>query len=174
VTAQNNIQVDIPTPKYWQDFEVITHEVFKLEWSDPHAQRNGREGQAQNGVDVFGIDYRTTAKMFTGVQCKKRQTKSKGYVVPATSLSTNDIDNEINAAKAFKPALKHFVIATTLRRDNTLQTHVAHYNNANPSFIVSLWFWDDFEAVLWKNPVLMKVYYSKVTEYQASESTRVS
>lgn len=43
-----------PPPKNWQDFESLCHDLWKEIWKDPNAQKNGRSGQEQHGVDVFG------------------------------------------------------------------------------------------------------------------------
>ena len=44
----------IPKPENWQDFERQCHVLFQCIWGDPHAQLNGRRGQPQHGVDIFG------------------------------------------------------------------------------------------------------------------------
>jgi hypothetical protein len=43
----------IAPPKDWVTFENLCHAIFKVIWKDPLAQKNGRLGQAQHGVDVF-------------------------------------------------------------------------------------------------------------------------
>ena len=42
-----------PPPADWQKFELITSELFSAEWQC-RAERYGRQGQPQRGVDVYG------------------------------------------------------------------------------------------------------------------------
>lgn len=131
-----NIFAEIPPPSYWQDFELLTLDLCRLKWRDDYAERNGREGQKQAGVDVSG--YSHTAKEQTGVQCKKRKTKINGVTAPSSSLTADEIDEEIKAARSFSPSLQRFIIATTGPRDSSLQEHVRTLNSASPPFKISL------------------------------------
>ena len=82
-----NIAVDIFPPAYWQDFERLTLDIAKIQWKDDYAERHGREGQAQGGVDIFG--YNHSAKEQTGIQCKKRALKAKpSHESPSNTLLT--------------------------------------------------------------------------------------
>jgi hypothetical protein len=49
-------QMRIPAPKGGDEFEQITLAAVKMLWSNPNFQRNGRQGQAQDGVDLYGGD----------------------------------------------------------------------------------------------------------------------
>ncbi len=42
------------TPANWQDFELLCRDLWAELWQDPSAQLNGRPGQKQDGVDIFG------------------------------------------------------------------------------------------------------------------------
>lgn len=121
-----NIFAEIPPPSYWQDFELLTLDLFRLKWRDDYAERNGREGQKQAGVDVSG--YSHTAKEQTGVQCKKRKTKIRGVTAPSSSLTADEIDEEVRAARSFNPSLQRFIIATTGPRDSSLQSAGTYKN----------------------------------------------
>lgn len=44
----------VPTPKSWDEFEDITLAAAKLRWNSTDSQRNGRQGQKQVGIDVYG------------------------------------------------------------------------------------------------------------------------
>jgi hypothetical protein len=50
--------IKIPIPKDWQEFESLVREAMILRWNSPNLQKNGRTGQAQQGVDV--LDRRVT------------------------------------------------------------------------------------------------------------------
>ncbi|URW82793.1 hypothetical protein NBV64_00050 [Alcaligenes sp. DN25] len=159
-----NVFAEIPPPSYWQDFELLTLDLCRKKWGDDYAERNGREGQSQSGVDVFGYNY--GAKEQTGVQCKKRKTKLNGVAAPSSSLTTLEIDAEISFAKSFSPDLNRFVIATTGPRDTHLQEYVRLYNHNGHAMKVSLWFWDDYVEALNSNVSLMYRYYDNVLKYR--------
>jgi len=59
----------IAAPKSWETFEDLCLALFKSIWNDSLAQKNGRRGQRQHGVDVFGT-VGGTGTNFMGVQCK--------------------------------------------------------------------------------------------------------
>ncbi|PKG24270.1 hypothetical protein CWS01_07725 [Niallia nealsonii] len=60
------IDISIPAITSWGKFESLCLDIYKREWNDDNAQMNGRSGQSQCGVDVFG----STNNI--GVQCKKK------------------------------------------------------------------------------------------------------
>lgn len=99
--------------------------------------RHGRAGQRQDGVDIVG---RNGAMYPIGLQCKKRSRW------PISRLSTKDVDDEIAAAKNFKPKLKAFYILTTAPDDVALQKHVRNINQKQKkhnSFEVILLGWGE-------------------------------
>ncbi|SAL53481.1 hypothetical protein AWB71_02878 [Caballeronia peredens] len=166
----NNILMDIPPPSYWQEFERLTLDVCRIRWKDDYAERHGRDGQSQSGVDVYGHNHASSCEL-SGVQCKKRKNKSKGLEVPAHSLSTEEIDEEISAASSFQPHLRRFIIATTGERDEKMQGHVRLLNAANKHpFQVALWFWDDYVDFLNCNENVMYKYFSSVLRYRKTYS----
>ena len=44
----------LPPPRDWQVFEDLCCKLWRRLWNDPNAQKHGRAGQKQHGVDVFG------------------------------------------------------------------------------------------------------------------------
>lgn len=128
----------IPPPKSWEEFEDITLSAAKLRWKSTEFFGNGRKGQRQDGVDVFGT---TPDKQLVGVQCKN----SIGGL--AESLVIQEIDN----AESFQPALNALYIATTAPRDAPLQASVRKISadrRASGKFSVDLLFWDDIAGDL--------------------------
>lgn len=47
----------IPVPTSWKEFEKITLSSLKIKWNSPNLTLHGRQGQLQNGVDIYGDDY---------------------------------------------------------------------------------------------------------------------
>jgi hypothetical protein len=155
------IEVEISPPANWQDFERLTLDIAKALWRDDYAQRNGRQGQAQAGVDVFGYNY--SSREHVGIQCKKKMSSA----APSKRLTTGDIDTEIAAARLFSPSLDRFIIATTGPRDAELQKYVRELHQSTLPFKVSLMFWDDFQEHLNNDAALMYRYYKEVVEQRS-------
>ena len=60
----------LPAQADWQAFERFTRDLFSARWVDNRAWANGRTGQPQAGVYVFGTNARTS--QLEGVRCKCR------------------------------------------------------------------------------------------------------
>jgi hypothetical protein len=99
----------LPEPKNWQDFERLCFDLYRHIWKTTDADMNGRQGQPQAGVDVYGTD-RVEDKL-VGVQCKG---KDQGY---GNKLIEKELREEIEKAKIFIPALDVFIVATTAPND---------------------------------------------------------
>ncbi|MBB2412237.1 hypothetical protein HEL17_019660 [Escherichia sp. 14.0985] len=156
--------MEIAPPANWQDFERLTLDYAKKQWKDEYAQRHGRQGQAQSGVDIYGTH--SISHELIGIQCKKK----KHFEVPSKQLTIAEIDVEIDAAKTFSPRLDHFIIATTGPRDADLQGHIRMQNQAGLPFKVSLLFWEDYQEFLNEHVGLMYKYYKEVLEYRSKYS----
>ena len=110
------IDKQIAPPASWEKFEELTRAIFANIWSNPLAQKNGRSGQKQHGVDVYGSpkDEPGTTR---GVQCKGKDGR---YGAKATVA---EFDSELLKAETFKPRLAHWSFATTAPNDVALQQH---------------------------------------------------
>jgi hypothetical protein len=102
-----------PAPSDWQAFERMCHALWTHIWEDPNTQMNGRSGQAQYGVDVYGTA--KGADRISGVQCKG---KDGSYGSKATE---KELRREVEKAKRFQPPLETFIFATTSPNDAELQ-----------------------------------------------------
>lgn len=123
----------VPPPKAWDEFEDITLAAAKLRWRSGNFVRHGRTGQKQDGVDIYGHDEKGR---HIGVQCKN--------TIDGVSLKI--VKEEIAKAEAFQPALEHLCIATTAKRDASLQESVralSEMRRKTKQFIVEILFWDD-------------------------------
>jgi len=63
-------RTEIPAPKSWDEVEDIVDDLYRRLWDDPHAQRYGRSGQAQQGVDIYGQPAHLDGRC-AGIQCKR-------------------------------------------------------------------------------------------------------
>lgn len=167
-----SIPVDISPPAYWQDFERLTLDIAKIQWKDDYAERHGREGQAQGGIDILG--YNHSASEQTGIQCKKRALKTRpSHESPSNTLTVQEINEELEKAKSSEHNLNRFIIATSGPRDAELQKYVAALNRNKPSIKVTIKFWDDYAEFLNDHPELMYRYYENVVKYrQEYDSTK--
>lgn len=123
----------VPPPKSWDEFEDITLAAAKLRWNSTDFQRNGRTGQQQDGVDVYGHD---DDDRHIGIQCKNT----------VGGISLKMVREEVGYAEAFKPALDRLYVATTAKRDSPLQKEVRMLSQARHKegkFRVDVLFWDE-------------------------------
>jgi hypothetical protein len=79
----------LPPPNSWDEFEDLCADLFQEEWRDWHVVRHGREGQRQDGVDIYG---RPNGADYSGVQCKGKK------LFPPKKLKISDIDGEVEKA----------------------------------------------------------------------------
>jgi tetratricopeptide (TPR) repeat protein len=131
--------ISLPKPKNWQAFESHTRVLFACILNDPNTQQNGRSGQKQHGVDVYGYrDKRVDC--LVGVQCKQ---KLDGQV------TEEELRAEVENAKAFKPPLSEFILITTAPRDQKIQEFArivtAELAKTDHPMQVCVWGWEDVE-----------------------------
>lgn len=130
-------------PKNWQDFEVLCAHLWKKEYGCYDINRNGRQGQKQNGVDIYGYIHNGT-ELF-GIQCKGKDLYNH------SQLTIREIDKEITKALSFIPRLSFFIIATTSSRDADIQEYIRikdqEYFHSHGMHIC-VYFWDSIEELL--------------------------
>lgn len=163
--------MDYPIPAYWQDFERLTCEICKLLWNDPSAQRHGRAGQAQGGIDISGRD-RINGDKRVVVQCKKRIWKTQpSKETPQNTLTIEDIDNEIEEFIISKKKTDRYIIAFTGLRDTKIQNHIDSINDSKIyPFDVNVWFWDEYSEWLNEYPQLEAKFYHDIIKFRAEYS----
>lgn len=154
----NVTSVNLPAPADWQAFERLTRDLFESEWKTDDARANGRSGQEQHGVDVYGTD--RVHNKWVGIQCKGR---SGGY---GKALKEKDIREEVEKAKAFRPPLDRFILATTAPNDARIQEVARELNEKNRKellFEVDVMGWDEIKAVLNRHPRVAAIHCSGVS-----------
>jgi tetratricopeptide (TPR) repeat protein len=153
-------------PSNWEEFENLCFQLFSKLWNDPYIQRNGRKGQSQNGVDIFGkcID------KLTGLQCKGKQ------VYPQKQVTEKEIDEEVNKAKNFSPKLYSYVILTTAPRDSKIQEYVrikSQENNQIGLFEIHVFFWEDITERIINYIELIKIFYPHLISQDTEKIDRI-
>lgn len=140
-------------PENWQDFESLCKKLWGEIWRCPEIKKNGRVGQSQFGVDVYGIPNGETS--YYGIQCKGKDDYT------AASLTESEIKSEIEKAKLFQPILKKYYIVTTANKDATIESIVREINIKHINdglFEVHLFCWEDIVDLIEENPVTYNYY----------------
>ncbi len=140
----------LPLPKSWDEFEDIVLAIYKRKWQDPDAQRYGRSGQAQNGVDIYGQP--KNSDKYEAVQCKRYEDNR---------LTLRIIEAEAVKVESFVVEISKYIIATTASRDTKIQDDVLSLNEKRKSenkFLVHVVFWEDICEDLTNNYELLIKY----------------
>lgn len=148
----SNLQV--PPPANWQDFEKLCWDLWKKIWEDPSTLRNGRQGQPQQGVDVYGRPQQ--GNRWAGVQCKGKDNYTN------QKLTEKEVLAEVKKAQSFKPKLSEFIIATTEPKNariEELARTITKKNLEEGLFSVHIFFWKDIIDRLENYPNIITKYY---------------
>ncbi|MGO8926407.1 MAG: restriction endonuclease [Limisphaerales bacterium] len=111
----------LPPPNDPVAFESLCRDLFKEVWQDWNAQKNGRSGQPQAGVDVFG----QKAGKWVGVQCKQKDN------LLWRKISAAKLETEVKEARHFRPQLSEFILATTGPADEKVQQRARELTDAH-------------------------------------------
>jgi hypothetical protein len=135
--------VNIAPPKNWQDFELLCLKLWGEIWEIPRdIELNSDNAQGQQGVDIYGL----VGLQYYGIQCKNKKLNLINGIT--NRITIKDIQEEIDKAKAFKPALGKLIIATSLSKDQKIEEYVREQNLENIRnglFGVQICFWDYIE-----------------------------
>jgi len=155
-------------PANWQDFETLCKKLWGEIWTCPEIKKNGRTGQSQNGVDVYGIP--SGEQSYFGIQCKGKDE----YV--HKQFSEEEICKEIEKAKEFKPQLKKLYFTTTAIKDVTIEEFVRRKNiehMVNGIFEVHLYSWEDIVDLIDENKNTAD-WYIKNQNYKSRSKAEVT
>lgn len=155
-------------PENWQDFESLCKKLWGEIWRCPEIKKNGRVGQSQFGVDVYGIPHGETS--YYGIQCKGKDDYTDA------KLTETEINSEIKKAKLFQPALKKYYIVTTANKDVGIEEFVRKINIEHINdglFEVHLFSWEDIVDLIEENPITYN-YYVNSKNFRADYSVLIS
>ncbi|MDD5036527.1 MAG: hypothetical protein PHE55_17420 [Methylococcaceae bacterium] len=151
----------IAPPKEWGTFEDLCHALFKCVWQDPLAQKNGRRGQAQHGVDVFGSP-NADRRSYWGVQCKG---KESNY---SSKAEWSEVLAEVAKAERFSPKLDKWIFATTAPADAKLQKTARELSverRAKGLFSVDVLAWEEIQALMVSEPEVIAEFYPEHADH---------
>jgi hypothetical protein len=156
------IAMELSPPLWWQEFQELTLDVCRHRWPTAKVDIYGREGQRQNGVDIFVQSDGKTV----GLQCKRRRrSDANGRYSVNGALDERELDLIIIEAEAFDPPLDEFIIATSGLRDTQLQDCLLKLNPMRTKagkFPVTLWTWEYIQGEINKQPDLLYRHYELV------------
>ncbi len=155
VSRFSNFQ--IPPPSNWQDFESLCCDLWREIWEDPNTKKNGRQGQPQNGVDIYGRHHK--GNLWSGIQCKCKNNDLN------RNLTESEVYNEVQKAKKSLPKLSEFIIATTGPKDARIEEFarkITHEHLKEGLFSVDIWGWDDIKEYLDNFPSIRSKYYPEI------------
>ena len=148
-----------PRPNDEHSFEELCLRLLRKHWDCPNAQRHGRRGHRQFGVDIFGL----SNGRVHGAQCKHKENGRKLNLA-------KDVLAEVTKAEGFTPQLDSFLILTTTRRDPVIQRQVLKASlerQKERKFSVNVFFWDDLEELLREYGDVRDLVYGGVAASQA-------
>ncbi|HHC6517428.1 TPA: hypothetical protein ACN35K_004651 [Vibrio parahaemolyticus] len=153
----------IPPPNGWEEFESIVKSALGLRWRTSDLTMHGRQGQKQDGVDIYGTD---DLARLVGIQCK----------LTVNSINEAIIDKEISNAENFQPSISTLYIATTSPSDVALQKYVRNLSIARVGagkFSVGILFWMDIVQDLTKDINTVKCHYPQLFSIQESSQPSI-
>jgi hypothetical protein len=133
-------------PQNWQDFETLCKKLWSEIWQHPETKKNGRNGQNQYGVDIYGMP--KDSGYYVGIQCKGKDEYTD------KQFTEDEILKEIDKAKLFRPTIKKLYFATTAVKDSVMESFVMEKNLeqiAAGLFEVHIFSWEDIVDLIDEN-----------------------
>ncbi len=149
----------------YDDFADLCLDLLRRHFQCPTMVKYARGGQKQDGVDLFGV---TEEGRIIAGQCKLHE-------YGQNLRPKDDVQEEVNKAKNFRPTLHEYLILTTAKRDLKIQKLVAEITQDHLKkglFRVSVMFWDEIEELLNGNPDIADRFYGGLSAIQAKEISR--
>lgn len=156
-------------PENWQDFESLCKKLWGEIWRCPETKKNGRSGQDQSGVDVYGTPFNEKGEYY-GIQCKGKDEYTH------KQLTEKEIETEIENAKCFEPPLKKLYFATTAVKDAKIETIIRKKNTEHIKlglFEVHLYSWEDIVDLIHENKETYD-YYVRSINFKTSNSVAIT
>jgi hypothetical protein len=157
--------VHLPVITEDQRFELFSLDLWRRRLNDPDAQRFGRNGQKQFGIDILGTDRAGQSKI-SGIQCKLPIKR------PIRAL---DLDREVAKAISFIPKLGKFWFSYAGPRDAQIQQRAAEISakhSKQGTFDVHAYSWDDLQEEITHWPSLIDMYWPNLGTWRDFRMSR--
>lgn len=158
----------LPRPENWQDFESLCKKLWGEIWNCPEIKKNGRSGQKQQGIDIYGIPQNEDS--YYGIQCKGKDEYTN------KQLGEKEVLDEIESAKNFEPNLKKMYFATTAVKDAGIETIIRKKNIEHIDqglFEIHLYSWEDIVDLIFENRSTYDYYLNSHT-FKKNQSVKVT
>lgn len=162
------VSKNLRRPTNWQDFETLCKKLWSEIWNCPEIKKNGRNGQTQHGVDVYGMPF--GEDKYFGIQCKGKDEYTN------KQFTEDEITKEIEKAKLFQPPLKKLYFATTAAKDAGIEEFVRKKNIENKAkelFEVHIFSWEDIVDLIDENKQTHN-WYIKSQNFKTTKSVLVT
>lgn len=145
MSSESEVLLPPNTP---EAFESLCLDLWKELLNDPQADKNGRRGQPQAGIDVFG----EMNGEWTGIQCKQKES------LLWTKVTVAELREEVAKARKFTPKLSVFILATSGPADVVVQTaarELTQLHRKTADFSVHVWSWPRIWKEIKDRPFLL-------------------
>lgn len=141
-------EMRIPIPQSPDEFENICLDFIKSTNPNSYAQRYGRQGQNQHGIDIYAGNFEIL------VQCKRYYVSSVTNALQKANDLKQQIFTDYCTAKKHFPNCQLFIAMTTFDKDTGIQDYVANIGTD-----IRVLFWDTIEDFLCATPQILAKYY---------------
>lgn len=155
-------------PSNWQDFESLCKKLWGEIWMCPEIKKNGRAGQNQKGVDIYGIPFNETG--YYGIQCKGKDEYTN------KQFEEKEILEEIEKAKEFLPPLRKLYFVTTAVKDARIEEFIRVKNIKHKNkdlFEIHIFSWEDIVELIDENKATHD-WYIKNQKFKSNKSISIS
>ena len=154
--------VAIPKPKDWQALERHCRRLFELSFSDPAVQNNGRAGQPQHGVDIFGRRDGGMGRL-VGIQCKGKDADYGGEV------SKTELHGEVKKTQDFVPPIEEFILLTTAPNDQKIQQFARELElelkRRGRALVIQVWGWERVQQEICRFPEAIREFHPDASPF---------
>ncbi len=147
----------------WSDveFETLCCIVAQEKFKDYNAQKYGRKGQKQWGIDIKAIDFSRDSLSKIVIQCKFKENPNSINL----NILKKELEDEIKQAKDSKQFdFDEFIFATTCRNNSNLINYACELETKENKKI-TIWFWEDLERDILTYPRLTRLYTENNDRY---------
>lgn len=142
----------LPKSRSAEEFELLCGEYLRERYKI-NAQQYGRNGQSQNGIDIFAPSL-TQRGFYDVAQCKNY------FRASSANELIKKIASDIDAAsKQTTITISKFYVMISLDRDLNVQNFVIGIS-PNYKFDIEVLFWEDIQVMVLESEYLLSKYYS--------------
>lgn len=144
------ITLNYPKPANWQDFQIFIKDLLNEKY-EKGFDIYGRNGQAQDGIDIIGSFKNNTF----GIQCKRLDVDLKLKLIIDEIAKTDKSDLK----------LSKYIFATSSPRDKNIQKEILALNTERRKislFEIEIWFWETIEDEINGNLNIQGKYYESI------------